>query len=102
MMERLELEQLQAATAWDVDGEKLGNVSQVHLDGVSGEPAWVTVGLGLLNSRENFVPLAGSRLDGDSLFVAVTKDAIKDSPDFSSEEGLTPENEDSLRTYYNL
>ena len=34
--------------AWDADGEKLGNVSQVHLDGISRKPAWVTVGLGLL------------------------------------------------------
>lgn len=101
-MEHLEMEQLQAATAWDVDGEKLGNVSQVHLDGVSGKPAWVTVGLGLLNSRENFIPLAGSRLDGDSLFVAVSKEKIKGSPDLPAEEGLRPEDEDSLRAYYNV
>lgn len=101
-MEHLELEQLQAATAWDVDGEKLGNVTQVHLDPVSGEPAWVTVGLGLLNSRENFVPLAGSRLDGGNLYVAVSKDKIKDSPDFPVEEGLTADEETSLRSYYNV
>lgn len=99
-MENLELEQLQAATAWDVNGEKLGNVTQVHLDGASREPAWITVGLGLLNTRENFVPLAGSRLDGDNLYVAVSKDTIKDAPDFTVEEGLTAEQESSLRDYY--
>lgn len=99
-MDQLELEELQAATAWDVNGEKLGNVTQVHLDGLSGRPAWVTVGLGLLNTRENFVPLAGSRLDGDNLYVAVSKDTIKDAPDFTTEEGLTAEQEAELRDYY--
>ena len=101
-MDNLDLEQLQAATAWDANGEKLGNVTQVHLDGISREPAWVTVGLGLLNTRENFVPLAGSRLDGDNLYVAVLKDTIKDAPDFTVEEGLTAEQEADLRNYYGV
>lgn len=101
-MDHLEMEQLQAATAWDANGEKLGKVTQVHVDGISRKPAWVTVGLGLLNTRENFVPLAGSRLDGDNLYVAVSKDAIKDAPDFTVEEGLTAEQEASLRDYYRV
>lgn len=99
-MDSLELEDLQAATAWDTNGEKLGNVTQVHLDGLSHKPAWVTVGLGLLNTRENFVPLAGSRLDGENLYVAVSKDKIKDAPDFTVEEGLTAEQEATLQDYY--
>lgn len=99
-MEQLEMEQLQLATAWDVHGEKLGNVSQVHLDGISGRPAWITVGLGLLNSREHFIPLTGARLDGESLFVAVSKDQIKDAPDFKAEHGLSAQDEEELRTYY--
>lgn len=99
-MDSLEMEDLQTATAWDASGEKLGSVSQVHLDGLSGQPAWVTVGLGLLNTREHFVPLSGARLDGENLYVAVSKDAIKDSPDFTVEEGLTAEQEASLRDYY--
>ncbi|GAA2173001.1 hypothetical protein GCM10009784_05650 [Arthrobacter parietis] len=101
-MDNLELEELQAATAWDASGEKLGNVTQVHLDGLSNEPAWVTVGLGLLNTREHFVPLAGARIDGENLYVAVSKDAIKDSPDFTVEEGLTADQEASLRDYYRV
>ncbi|WP_026544071.1 PRC-barrel domain-containing protein [Arthrobacter sp. 35/47] len=101
-MDHLGMEELQTATAWDADGEKLGNVSQVHLDGISRKPAWVTVGLGLLNSREHFIPLAGARLDGDNLYVAVSGDKIKDAPDFTAEEGLTPEQETELRNYYGV
>lgn len=100
MVDHLNMEELQEATAWDASGEKLGNVTQVHLDGASRSPAWITVGLGLMNSREHFVPLAGARLDGGNLYVAVTKDKIKDSPDFKSVEGLTAEQESELRDYY--
>lgn len=99
-MDPLGMEELQTAIAWDANGEKLGNVTQVHLDGISGRPAWITVGLGLLDSREHFVPLTGARLDGDNLYVAVSRDKIKDSPAFKSVEGLSAEQEDELRTYY--
>ncbi|WP_243400554.1 PRC-barrel domain-containing protein [Arthrobacter sp. Bz4] len=55
-MAQPDIHDLQEATAWDADGEKLGEVSQVHLDARTGEPAFVTVGLGLFNTREHFIP----------------------------------------------
>jgi hypothetical protein len=47
-MAQAEINKLQAATAWDSKGKKLGDVNDVHLEKESGIPAWVTVSLGLL------------------------------------------------------
>lgn len=99
-MAQLDIHVLQTATAWDRDGEKLGAVSQVHLDKVSGEAVWITVPLGLFNTREHFVPVAGARLDGENVYVAAAKDMIADSPDLSADSELTPAQEDLLREHY--
>ena len=72
-MAQAEINKLQAATAWDSKGKKLGDVNDVHLEKESGIPAWVTVSLGLLNSRKHYVPLANSRFEGDDLHLAWTK-----------------------------
>lgn len=101
-MAQLDIHDLQEATAWDDDGEKLGEVSQVHLDARTGEPAWLTVPLGLFNTREHFIPLRGARVDGGDVYVAFSKDQIADSPDLTAESELTEEQEESLRDHYNL
>ncbi|MHA7154214.1 PRC-barrel domain-containing protein [Arthrobacter sp. TMN-50] len=101
-MAQLDIHDLQEATAWDADGEKLGQVSQVHVDARTREPAFVTVALGLFNTREHFVPFEGARLDGGDLYVAYTKDTIADAPDLTAESELTDEQTATLRDYYNL
>lgn len=101
-MAQPDIHDLQEATAWDADGEKLGEVSQVHLDARTGEPAFVTVGLGLFNTREHFIPFDGARLDGGDLYLAYTKDKITDAPDLTADSELTDEQTAALREYYNL
>ncbi|MHA7276704.1 PRC-barrel domain-containing protein [Arthrobacter sp. HLT1-21] len=101
-MAQPDIHDLQEATAWDADGEKLGQVSQVHLDAHTGEPIFVTVALGLFNTREHFIPFDGARLDGGDLHVAYTRDKITDAPDLTAESELTDEQTGSLREYYNL
>ncbi|WP_026552552.1 PRC-barrel domain-containing protein [Arthrobacter sp. H20] len=101
-MAQSDISALQEATAWDADGEKLGEVSQVHLDARTGEPAWLTVPLGLFNTREHFIPFDGARLEGGDLHVAYSKDKIIDAPDLGADSELTDEQTASLREYYNL
>ncbi|MBG6179641.1 PRC-barrel domain-containing protein [Arthrobacter sp. CAN_A1] len=101
-MAQLDIHDLQVATAWDADGEKLGEVSQVHLDARTGEPTFVTVALGLFNTREHFIPFGGARLDGGDLHVAYTKNKITDAPDLTAESELTDEQAAALREYYSL
>lgn len=101
-MDQAEIKKLQAATAWDSKGKKLGEVNHVHLENESGVPAWITVSLGLLNTRRHYVPLADSRFEGEDLHVAWTKDQIVDSPSTASDIELSPEEESGLVDYYQL
>ncbi|MEC5198663.1 hypothetical protein RCH21_000887 [Arthrobacter sp. PL16] len=101
-MSQAEINKLQAAVAWDSKGKKLGDVNDVHLEKESGIPAWVTVSLGLLNSRKHYVPLANSRFEGDDLHLAWTKSIITDAPDAVSSVELSPEEESALIDYYRL
>ncbi|MDN4610245.1 PRC-barrel domain-containing protein [Arthrobacter burdickii] len=101
-MAQAEINKLQAATAWDSNGKKLGDVNQVHLEKESGIPAWVTVSTGLLNSRKHYVPLANSHFEGDALHLAWTKDQITDAPSALSDIELSAEEESALIDYYRL
>ncbi|MHA7240313.1 PRC-barrel domain-containing protein [Arthrobacter sp. TMS1-12-1] len=101
-MAQAEITKLQSATAWDSKGKKLGDVNDVHLEKESGIPAWVTVSLGLLNSRKHYVPLANSRFEGDALHLAWTKKQISDAPSANSSIELSPEEESVLIDHYGL
>lgn len=101
-MSQAEISKLQAAVAWDSKGKKLGDVNDVHLEMESGIPAWITVSLGLFNSRKHFVPLANSRFEGDDLHVGWTKKFITDAPGFTNSVKLSPEEETALIDYYRL
>lgn len=101
-MAQLEINQLQDATAWDSEGSKVGTVNEVHLEKTSGVPGWVTVTLGLLNTREHFVPLAGSRFEGGDLHLGWTRDKISDSPKVANDKELSADEERMLGDYYGL
>jgi hypothetical protein len=101
-MSQAEINKLQAAVAWDSKGKKLGDVNDVHLEKESGIPAWITVSLGLLNSRKHFVPLANSRFEGDDLHLAWSRKEITDAPGAASSIELSPAEESALIDYYRL
>ena len=96
---------LQDATVWDAADMKLGTVSQVAVDAF-GNPAWISVPLGLMETREKFVPLAGARLvpgaQVPDLHVAYSSDTIKDAPDAERGDTLNPADEELLRRHYRL
>jgi len=96
--------ELQDATAWDSDGHRLGLVGEVHRDKETGKLAWLTVALGLMETGERFIPLAGARLEGTDVYVAYDHDTIRDSPTVGGDPGtpLTPGEEEELNRYYGL
>ena len=101
-MEKLGINELQAATAWDSEGIKLGEVNQVHLEKASGLPGWITLSFGLLNTRKHYVPLEGAHFKGTDLHLKWTKKEISDSPNTASDLELSPEEERELSEYYSL
>ena len=86
--------------AVDPQGNKIGSVGQVYLDDETGQPDWVTVNTGLFGTRENFVPLRGTRIDGDDLVLPFDKDVVKDSPDIADSSHLDTDEQQSLYAYY--
>ena len=89
------------ATVYTTDGEKIGKVGQIYLDDETNEPEWVTVATGLFGVKENFVPLADARLEGDRVVVPYDKDKIKDAPQIDAGAGqISREEEGQLYRYY--
>jgi len=87
-------------TAVGPDGEKIGTVGQVYVNDETGLPDWATVNTGLFGTKENFVPLRGTRLEGEDLVLPFGKDTVKDSPDVEDSSHLDADEQDSLYRYY--
>lgn len=87
----------------DETGGKVGDVARVYLDDDTGNPSWVTVRTGLFGTRETFIPLRGSRRDGDEVLVPYSKNFIKDAPPFDDEGAhLDASAQDELFRYYGV
>jgi hypothetical protein len=97
---------IDTALAWrgrdvlDPDGERIGALGDVFLDGETQRPAWGGVRTGLFGHRESYVPLGEVTEDGDDLRVPFAKDVVKDAPRIDPEVELTAEEEEALWRHY--
>lgn len=89
-------------TAFDNNGDKLGEVQEVFVDDHSGKPTFVEVKHGLFGMSSSLVPLKGHRLQGDDLQLAFDKDRIKDAPNVDADQGLTPEEQNRIFEHYGV
>ena len=90
-------------TAYGSDNEKIGKVGQVFFDDATGRPEWVTVNTGLFGTSESFAPLASARVAADGVYLAHTKDAVKDAPNVDLDGGhLSADEERRLYDYYGV
>lgn len=86
--------------AVDAEGNRIGKISQMFLDEQTGKPQWVLVETGLLGTRQSYAPVRGSKLDGELVVLAVSKDKVKDAPNVESGEQLSDGEQEALRQYY--
>jgi hypothetical protein len=86
--------------AVDPEGNRIGKISQVYNNDQTGQPLWVLVETGLFGTRQSFAPIHGSRLDGELVVLAVSKDQVKDAPNVDSDAHLSESEQDALRQYY--
>ena len=93
-------EQYIRRAAVDAEGNRIGKISQVYLDDKTEQPLWVLVETGLFGTRQSFAPIHGSRLDGELVVLAVSKDQVKDAPNIDSDAHLSESEQDALRQYY--
>lgn len=86
--------------AIDRDGAKIGSISDIYYDDVTGQPEWVTVRTGFLGQRSSFVPVHGADVDGDSLRLPFYRDRVREAPRLDTDGRLTPDEERALYAYY--
>jgi PRC-barrel domain protein len=86
--------------AVDAEGNRIGKISQIYLDDQAGQPVWALVETGLFGTRQSFAPIHGSRLDGELVVLAVSKDQVKDAPNIDRDAHLSDSEHDALRRYY--
>lgn len=93
---------LLTATAYDNNGDKVGDVNEVFVDDSSGQPTFVDVNHGLFGMGNSLVPLRGHSLDGDNLTLAYAKERIKGAPDFDADKPLKPEQQTEIYQHYGV
>jgi hypothetical protein len=86
--------------AVDPEGNRIGKISKVYLDRQTGQPMWVLVETGLFGTRQSLAPIQRSRLDGELVVLAVSKDQIKDAPNIEADADISDSEQDALRQYY--
>ena len=95
-----DVQQLIGRTAVGSGGSKIGDVGQVYLDEQTGQPLWVTVTTGMFGTWQSFAPIGGSRLDGDQVVLAVSKDLVKDAPNIDDDGRIDEGEQDALYQHY--
>ena len=100
MFSENDIRNLQGATAYCSDGNKIGRVGEVYLDDQSGQPEWVTVNTGLFGTKTSFAPLDGASLDGDRLNLNYPKDVVTGAPKVDEDGHLSEQEEAELYRYY--
>jgi sporulation protein YlmC with PRC-barrel domain len=87
--------------AFDSNGTKIGTVDEVYLDDATGSPEWAAVRTGFF-SRDVFVPLSQSTVEGGTLRVPFERALVRAAPDFGVGRHLSPEQELELYHHYGL
>lgn len=101
-MDQMSYQDWRGQTAYDANGDKIGTIDNVYMDEQTGRPEWLAISTGLLGTRTNFVPIAGSTMmdSGDGLRLPYTKDQVKDAPNVDPTGSLTDDEERQLFSHY--
>jgi hypothetical protein len=101
MLRLEEIKDVAGRDVYDREDHKIGTAGELFLDRDTREPEWLGVRTGLFGRKESFVPLQDTQLREDGLYVPFKKDQVKDAPNIDPKaEGLTPEQEEQLYSYY--
>ncbi len=88
-------------TVRDRDGEKLGTLGTLYLDGETDQPAYAGVRTGLFKQHESIVPLAGiEEADGGDLRVPYPGERVREAPNIDPDVALSQEEEERLAEHY--
>lgn len=86
--------------AFAPDGQRIGMVDRVYVDGNTGTPTFAVVLTGLLNDVPRFVPVDGAWLHDDHVHLVHGAEVIAAAPELDPGDALDPEAEEELREHY--
>ena len=84
------------------DGDKIGQIESIYLDGDTDEPAWLAVKTGKLGSAVSLVPVHGATPANDGVSVPYDKKLIKDAPTFKPDDEISDEDSRALYEHYSI
>jgi len=88
-------------TVLDRDGEKIGTLGEILLDGRTDLPAWGGVRTGLFGRKESYLPLDELReVEGEALQAPFAKEQVVDAPGVDPDVAMGPEDEATLYRHY--
>ena len=96
------IQSLAEATAYDVQGEKVGKIEDIYVNDATGQPDFVSVSTGVFGLGEALVPLRGHTFDGEDVTLAFEKGRIQDAPVTDKNGHLTERERDELYRHYGL
>lgn len=96
------INELQRATVFDRDGDKIGSVGQVYVHNGTENPSWVTVNTGLFGTKETFIPLDDAQFNNGDIHVPYEKSFVKDAPNLDENGEINRQQEDELYRYYGV
>jgi hypothetical protein len=86
-----------------IDGQKIGRVSGIYINSITGEPEWVAISLGgLLATKWVFAPITRVTLEGDHALVDHDKKFVKHALRTHTEDVLSPAENQRLYRYYGI
>jgi hypothetical protein len=100
--EALQWDRWRGFAAYDPDDNKVGTIEDIYVDDESGQPEWLAIKTGLFGMKVSFVPIKGTRTEGDRLIVAFDKDTIKHAPNIDPNGHMSQEDERKLYEHYGL
>lgn len=99
---QLRREDLVGKTAFDNNGQNIGEIEHCYLDVDTDTPWWVAVKTGLMGSKSRLAPLTGAAMTTEGVGLAYSKDHIKAAPDLDLKKELDDQEEDQLFAHYGL
>lgn len=96
-----ELTRLRNARVRDVMGEGIGKIVEIFLEDRTQEISFVTVALGLLRTREVYLPYSLVDVSEEGTIAQVSAEVVREAPRVTGTGYLTRSQEQELRRYYN-
>jgi uncharacterized protein (TIGR02271 family) len=102
MPDTTEVLEWRGRTAVDADGNKLGKIEEIYLDGDTEQPEWALIQTGMFGSKSSFMPLRDAKSDGGQVQAPYSKDQVKDAPQMDPDGELSQQDEAALYSHYGI